>query len=743
MRLDAQVVGRKPDILVVGPSFARTDIDSRVLSAELDGLRVSVLAQNMAIAPMWYAMLKYRAYQNGAHPRVIMVVATAAQLLSTVPDATHMPELTQHFSEPDEILYKKAYQTDRHPRLQRALEQRAQLRDVLLEPARHAMVGWIWGADHTMQNGQAITDQAASVVFQDTVRTSSQQLMAVVEEEAATERHIGEQTVAPADSFLPDLAALARQNNAQLLVVLPPTTRSEQGEAGVSRTQEQEMVELATRLEIGWMDLRTLELPLNYFKDEHHLTTTGATAFSKIVAQRIKEMGGLDGKFRAPLEQPIPRRVGKAKPFVIPQKPSPHTGECMVRLALPEIVPFSVENLFATGTGAVSPLQVFWGDTPLKTVESWGQLGVGCSARSVNMTRMLTATLPSTQDADLRIDWNEALPLPLDDEETTWSTHMPDQWWVYPETALHWDWKHNWAPPQTPVTLSVSVLGVGEGIPLLSFGGEAIPLQKGIMNLYQGELTVPAPAEPWQAVLSAPAGMALLVRELGVKAGDQYEDIISKMPPRSIPLFRVVSFPEAPPPIDITEIEMVDGQASFQVDQDWLNCSPYMVLEDGVELPALPPQYSGQMGKTYLREDRVFFFSSDGSSPLENGRHYDLVYRADRRCEARAWLLPQDHIVVTVPSFRLRELLGPTRQINISALSNDGSSDGSVWIKLSHGDDIVVDMEVPVADLLEGLSWEPPERGMLLDLEAFVLEIKNIDASALLLDGRLLGQTDE
>ena len=100
-------------------------------------------------------------------------------------------------------------------------------------------------------------------------------------------------------------------------------------------------------------------------------------------------------------------------------------------------------------------------------------------------------------------------------------------------------------------------------------------------------------------------------------------------------------------------------------------CSPLRVLEDGVELPhsnaTCEEMFRLQEGRICHTRERLFFTSSDGTSPFENGRNYTYSLDPDRRCEGGSWLYPGDQFRSRFDGERLTEFSRGGRTLRIEA----------------------------------------------------------------------------
>ena len=243
--MNATATRAPAEVVMVGPSFARTDIDGPALGAALAAstpghpLRVARFAQNLASAPAWYAILKERVYGNGLEPRLVLLVATTDYLLEVHPPASRMVGLEQHFAEPDEVLRARTWNSRLPATLQRALDRRRVLRDPVVSAFRDPLVEMFFGG----KNGAELAAEAGVEVFGQEHGGGTRRLLPGVEAQAAEEASEGE--VRAADSYLPDIAALVAQHGGRLVVVLPPVAASKAADHQVSAEAERDIVETA------------------------------------------------------------------------------------------------------------------------------------------------------------------------------------------------------------------------------------------------------------------------------------------------------------------------------------------------------------------------------------------------------------------------------------------------------------------------------------------------------------------
>ena len=205
---DAALRERLPEVVVLGSSWAATNMDAKELAKglKIPEMKVVTLAQKASQPPVWYAMAKYRLYGSEARPKLIVVVTSLPLLMTNTPRS--LSELEQHFATPDEVLLRKVWGEDGSPWLTQLLDRRGRLRDSLRDGFRGLSVGLFLQAGAGQDLGE-LQSQASHRVFEKVAGTGDatlHRLLPVVEEEAQTTASGATQAVTAADSYLGDLA---------------------------------------------------------------------------------------------------------------------------------------------------------------------------------------------------------------------------------------------------------------------------------------------------------------------------------------------------------------------------------------------------------------------------------------------------------------------------------------------------------------------------------------------------------
>lgn len=755
--MDREIARTQPDVVVVGPSFARTDIDPRTLEAALgDPPRaVSVLSENAATGADWYAILKYRVFAQGAKPKLVVLVATMSTLLS---DTSHHRDqaATVHTPEPDPVL---AARSTPQGQVERLLARRSRMRDDIVEGVRDAALGLIFGAEHQISEGKAVARYATANVFRKervAGMAAQNRLLPVVEAEVESplDGAEAEGSLHPERSMLPEILALVEQAGAKLVVLLPPTTTTRGFGQRLSASSEAEVVSYVRGLGIGWLDLRDVAYPSSAYRDGRHMAPQTARQFTALVAENLRTIGALPGEAlelaRLP---PTPSRRGTPDP--LPVSPdSIHLGDgCLVRISGPVVLPLLEEALYPTGTGAVSPLSVWLDDKPLVAAARRTELDAGCVGSYTLGQRQIVVSLPEpgVDPARLSVRWRPELPVR--------AGFGAEQWWVYPGTDLVWTWQEPWAPAGSPIEIQVSGLAIGPGAgPVLRVGDQELPLEGDAAprfrvdtgRAFSGSLAVPAPEDPLIVTLSSPPDGALwLLRSLSLVVDGEPQEVVAAPRPHTLSFFEeAVSYADPPPDPPETELSRSGKRAFFTLPgEDRVGCSPWLVLEDGLPMagndpePGLGPPKATR--RTYLDGDKVVFFPTEPSGCSKGEHTYTLAYREDRACQSMRWLLPGDHLSATLSRSKLNPgigLLGPPRVLRVSGSANeDLPKDGWVAVHVTRGEETLIEAKLSNRQLSNGKSWTLKPVTMDEGLAPMRLEIEaSEDMPAILLDVSLV-----
>ncbi len=673
-QIDGWLATGEPDVLVVGPSIARGDIDPAVLADGLGETRkvVTRVAQPQASAAIWYAILRERVYGAGHAPPLVVLVGTIQTLLTVRPADAKMGDLTQHFAEPDEVIRRKTLRSPWPASVQRALESRGSLRAPLLGWFKDAPVGVLFGSGP--DDGAALVAAAGEAALGGTHGPQTGRAIPVVEA-GTDENELDGVQASPEESYLPDLAALVAAHGGRLAVVLPPSsTRRHTGFFADAATERAAVAE-ANRLGVAWVDLRRWSTSDADFTDGLHMHAEAASRFTTTAAAALMAANALGPGPVVPAAAPAPpatrERLGSLPEWggaVAEAGPPP----CGSSFSVPNLAVVSDDVLRRVAYNVMSPVLVREDDTRLLHVAPRGGT---CSGRFALVGTTVSATATAEKASPPRLSFDDASS------------------WVPPGTTLRWTFSDGWSDPTDPsVTIELVTLGDGAE-PTLQVNDAEVTLT-GAGARRSATVAIPGNAPPRAVAVAAPAGRWVYVHTLRVEAGGSAAVLVEPPATGRDDLVAAPVFAAAPPPALETG-SLTGGPSARRLPAPWPDhsgCSPVQVLEDGALLNARPPYGAW-----------VPVSPADGSDPYKNGRTYTLALREDRRCRSsnvrfpylRVWMYPGDTFTeeVTLP------LVGPPiRSLRAQAVATTAAV-GTVHLVLRVAGETRSEATLPVADL--------------------------------------------
>lgn len=672
--MDRQLAAQPVDVLTLGPSIARTDIDAETLGRGLasPALSVARIGQPSAPAPVWYAILRERVYAAGFRPNLVILVVTMHSLLTTRLEDTQGALLTQHFAEPDAVLRRKALDSPWPTYIQRALESREVLRSGVLTWFRDAPAGVLFGAGPS--HGAALVTQASERALGEHHVTESGPSPTIIGAGGAEAppSHLS----SPDQSFLPDIARLVAAQGGRLAVVLPPASSRRGFGFRIDPALERETLQLANDLGVAWVDLRDWTDRDGDFRDGLHLSAEAAPRFTAEMAARLTAANALGPGAPVPavLPPPVPVRSRAGAPPAVGSGPAvAGVDACTMSIDVPEFAAFGEERLRAIAPKLTTPLRVNEGSQPLtrggvRAGECVGRFNQRGGVLSVSSSR------PGV-----------ALSVEIDPEST----------WVWPGSTMTWTYPRAWGGTEAAAVEAeiIVVGGADTPPPFLKIGDVELPFSGSTPRR-----SVNAPvtsAAVTSLTVSAPAGGGWVnVRKLNVAVGAATSVLVAAPAGRRTDLVTDAQFsPNSVPKLQIGPFE--GGPRSRRVAAPWADhshCSPVRVLEDGVRLPRAAAEGAW-----------IAVAPVDGSDPAKNGRRYGLEIDEERRCkleshnfsQTRTWMYPGDHFVATVTLPRLTRLDSHRAQ----ATATQPGHGGTLHLILREGSTVRSSHEVAVADL--------------------------------------------
>lgn len=677
-RIDRELAASPVGAVVVGPSFARTDIDSEALEdgLGLDPPRVVTLAKKGAVAPVWYSILKYRVFDAGHRPRLVVLVATMQMILSLRPESSALADVTEHFAEPDETLRTLTFDATRPAWVDRALGRRKRVHQALTDPFRLGLVrllprpGDVGAAELANAAGDRVFgEQHAAARFQI--------LGGRVEAGPDAPTLGGAQADTAEQSYLPALAKLVQDNGARLVIVFPPTAARD----GVGQYRapevEADIAAVATKLGVGWLDLRHLSYPAEAYADGRHMTAATARTFSAEVAARIVAMGGTrdggDVRLR-PLLEPtkVERTLHGAPPEV--GIVTPGAQPCVETVVLADAAPVAEDALVRLRGVHHSPIEVLQEGQVLPQVRTRQALGRPCSGTVWHHDGRIEVHRAAADGPSVEVRLAPGLPVQEGGGR--------EAWWMWPGTALRWTFDEAPDDPAAELRVEVEVEPVDPrgDPPILRVGDHEVELRPDAGRLV-ASLDVPRPTGPWAVELDSPSGAAFAeVARLVWTQGNQRGEIV--VPPGAswVDLLPGAHVDATPVPAPTATTVHQEGGLAW-VDAPWPNrsgCSPARVFRDGTAVPrALRDRFWGTEpltdGLIHLKS-RLWF--PVGSGEVRVGLDSDRLCwsRACRACGERMWVYPGDTVAAHIATETRQAADLRLRTLRVQAVSASGKA---------------------------------------------------------------------
>jgi len=723
-QIDANLAAKPFSTVVVGPSFSRTDVELRTLSENLDlePKGAVTMAFNSAGPATWYALLKYRVFDAGYAPKLVVVVTTMQSLLAVTPSPTYLHDLTDQFAEPDDTIRELTFASDRPAWMERALQRRGGPRAALLKAFRDGPAALFYtGTDGA--DAETIADEAGKAVFGEEHEAGSFQMVGGRVADAHEELGLFGGGVADArQGYLPALARLVHAHGAQLVVVFAPTAARFQPSQYLPDAAEAEILALGNELGVGWVDLRQVKLSDDAFKDGRHMRPPAAKEFTLQLAERLTAIGatrpGPLVRPIAPLELQSVERIG-AEPTLDLGTVAEGDGPCKATITLTGAASLAEPRLATLPWRRRSPIEVAQGGQLLKRTRGGEALTDGCVGKFRYADDRIDVRLAKGRSGAIELRLADALPVRDGKED--------EAWWLWPSTSLKWSYA---APPEAEgaeLTVDVEVRPVetAAAAPVVRVGERQVELSLE-SGRFVGSLSVPRPEGPWSIEVESPAGAAYAeVHALAWHVGEQRQDVVAPAVMRWVDLAKAAEVhAEATPAFAAAAVTAEGGHGWIAA--PWRNvsgCSPLSVVADGAPLEhATPDSFDArkppESGLAHLKDRLWFPAAAAGSSPA-----YTVGLDPERRCWAKAcrscgtrlWVYPGDKLTIT-PSDATRHTEGGLRlaRVRVLAVAAAGETEAApLAFELHLGDQTVATAALSLAAMAKGeeVPVRPPVIG--------------------------------
>lgn len=592
--MEAELAKHEPEVLIVGNSYANTNIDPKLVAKALDlpPRKVRVLSVPNSVGSHWYAMLKNRVYANGHHPPLVIVVSPLQSMLLTEPySEASYTNLTVQLEPTEPLLDTKIARSSELVSLLR--QKRGAVRDTLLAGVRDAAVGLIYPSERLRRDNE----QALERVFHDSKIDMERYRSALPVVETREGGETGAAAVPhPTESMLPHLAELATANGSRLLFVRSPMApRTPPGELdAVPEGWEQATFEVLDDAGHFLADLSGLPMQDALFHNPGHMSDEGARLFTRALTQVIRDRDVYGGPPAAMSWRPGPPTVEGGS--------EPPAGQA-------ELVALLDGRWLAPGDTLTVGFDEGW-EAPAVT---WDlqvlaeQFGEGALPR--------IAVDGAVQELDVR-------PAGADRRRLRVDRTKP--------------------PPQGPWSVTVSVdpgappvlvqgIRVGRGVGARQVLGRPenhLPVQYelfGQLELRDGRI----------AIESTPASYLT--------------------PPPQVPRANRRVTPNRRRRVlgalDAADLDFLSDANTMRVTPLGVRCSPIQVLADGVPLPrpheACSDKTRGPLGRVcHGPNKRIVFSTLDGEPVARSPVQWSLALDPERSCAGGRWLYPGDQLTV-------------------------------------------------------------------------------------------------
>lgn len=597
----------EPEVLLLGPSYANTDVDPDLLATRLGLARSKVVLFSVpnSVGAHWYAILQNRIFAAGHRPTLVVVVSgLQSMLLATPLTESSFLNLAVHLDGPDPVLDAKVQRSTKLA-LARLREKRGLLRDAFFGLLRDLPPRLFVRSPKDPSVGVRPFEVRAALdrVFDDArvdmgLHVASTPIAAFA---ATTRTYEPSMLPSPAASFVPDITRLVRDHGARMIWVRPPMSPEipDTLDDVVPPGFQEEVVGMVHALGGSFVDMRGLPMSSDMFKNPDHMNAEGSRRFTEALAKALLDLDAL-APDRAPDTlpplAPVVEVVGQ--PGDVPEPASSWSGE-------------------GTWVGPGATLRV-------TLAEGWDPL------RGPLAVRVLAEQLGRAGDAPELVAGGR-WPLVASDGNPQWRV---------------WRLDRVLAAAQGPVVVEVQVpegaawvritgLALGEGagrVVILgradSIDGVRAPLF-GVFRYQDGVLVDETVHPTYLTPLPKVPGADRAVEEGSGRIG-RYDTARW----------------------EFLSDERLIGETNFGS-----RCSPLRIAEDGAILPhanvpCVEVQRRGE-GRSCHTPESIYFTTVDGSDPRTNGRTYRLVLDEGRRCDGAVWLYPKDRFRVAWPTSRL------------------------------------------------------------------------------------------
>ncbi|NCG19163.1 MAG: hypothetical protein GWP91_09135 [Rhodobacterales bacterium] len=621
--MDAAMEFLDPQVVLVGPSYANTDVRREIIARHLkipvDD--VAMLSVPNSVGAHWYAVLKYRVFEAGYRPKLILVISgMQSMLLNTPLSESSWTNLEAQLDDPEDPVVQRRLAVPSHVGVRHLREQRAKVRSRWFDFLRN--VG-PWTLLNSGNNPSARMRKEEVRTRLDRVFHASKVDMSlysgagspVVTGAVDEERDLA-MLSDPSASFMPAITTLAAENGARVVWVRPPMSPdvSEAMSDIVREGMQAAAVDVITPLGGHLLDMRRVPMNVEMFANEDHMNTEGSRRFSEALGLALARMDAM-----------YPPAVSGTPPLRSSPPDGGFDGD------LPEAEAAVDQNDLWVAPGTAVTVQF----------PAWSpERGVFSAAIAVEHLSGDSLGQPVWTVNGIRG--------PLRSIE-------PGNGWKI--------WRGEGVLPVPDGPFDVVIRNPKDG-PFIRLTGLGLGRRAG-RNIVVGDVEKLEGSRVRLLSRFEREGDALVDRSVA----PIYTSAPGRVPSARRPVVDIRSSRVARFDTQVWGFlsdEFLMGESAFGS-----RCSPLRITEDGVRLPlpnepCVDVQRLGK-GRTCHTPEALFFTAADGTDPAGNGRVYELELDEGRRCDGAAWLYPDDDLNLTFPPNELAVLARGATHLTLGA----------------------------------------------------------------------------
>jgi hypothetical protein len=678
-----------PKVILIGPSYANTDVRPDIIAARLKIPRndIALVSIPNSIGAHWYAVLKNRVFAQGYTPKLVVVVSgLQSMLLNTPLTESSFVNLQVHLAgSGDDPEIDKRVTENTQLKLARLREKRGQvrlavtglLRDV---PARGFLGRKPWetrkALDHVFDDAMvdmSLHTEGTPIAINREVRAYDETMLPT-----------------PADSFMPVITDLVQANGSRMVWVRPPMSPDipEDLEDVVVPGTQESAIAMLHEVSASFLDMRALPMSRDMFKNEDHMNEEGSRRFSEALGKALWDLDALREGAAADTVPPLElvAMEGMGALADLPQAERAWPGEGVW------VFP---------GTALV-----------LKFAEGWDPIRGPFLVQLVAEQLVGTTGVPTVEVGGAPVTLTPSDPSP--------------RWRIWRARAMP-------KPPTEPFEIRVSVPPDG---PHLRVSGVSMGERTGRTFFIGDEAAIDGARADLFGVFDLVDGVMVdhtvhpeFLNPVGGVPGANREvlDAPGRMARYDTHKWSFLSD------------EVLIGETNFGS-----RCSPLRITDQGrllpfPNVPCVEVQRKGK-GRSCHTPDSIYFTAADGTDPYRNGRTYKMVLDEGRSCDGAVWLYPKDHFTVRFPKDRLAVFRKGATSFTLG-MRYLQQRKAEVQVRL------IVDGEVRVDERLDGRDYKSakPKTWKLdppipLDAENVELEIQNYEYTFYLINSATLSE---